>query len=92
MTDDAPADDPDEGEAPQRTLDEYDAADTDTDAVTDPDRIDRLERDVEALIDLTGELTGTLSDVVETMGADDNSGDVNGRSDVSNDKTIRGYE
>jgi hypothetical protein len=85
MSGDAPADDPDEGEASQRTLDEYDAADT------DPDRIDRLERDVELLKDLTGELTGTLSDVVDTIDTDDDA-DANERTDVTDDKTIRGFE
>jgi t-SNARE complex subunit (syntaxin) len=80
-----PADDPDAGEA-QRTLDEY----VDDDG-TAPDtaRLDRIERDLAVLIDLTERLCFNQSAVVDRIDTDAESGD----GHVSDGKTtIRGYQ
>jgi len=85
MSGDVHADDPETGEAIQRTLDDYHTPDTDD--VHDTDRLDRLERDVELLADLTSDLTGTLSDVVELVGDERVT-----PAEESDDERIRGYQ
>ena len=89
MSGDTHADDPDTGEAIQRTLDEFPGADTGSGEVDYRERVERLEQNVDILKDLMGDLTGTLSDVVETV--DDTTGTVE-QPDEPTSERIRGYE
>lgn len=74
------SDDPD-GEGEQATLAAFTAA-GDRDA--DGDRLDRIERDVDALKDVTERLTENVADVVDAVDG--------GPSEQRHDRPTRGYQ